>query len=167
MRPANHNYLRHNPNAVGKLFSANGTVDAGAKNLARVHKIQDIFNNSRPVDGWEITRQMRSEAKEALEHVKDSKALPPKLPGWVDQRGPLSQTLRITKSATGAASATTTTKVGGPLKVIGVVATVATIVVAEHEMEITEILYQRGDISARRRAAHITLYAGYASDFRS
>jgi hypothetical protein len=89
LRPANHNALRHNPVNSAKVLSGDGSVALDKLNAIRVHKIQDIANNSRPVDGWDITPQLRAEAKQILRHVKKNGKLPDKLPSWVDERGPL------------------------------------------------------------------------------
>lgn len=89
LAPANHGALRHNPLAVARVYSGNGTIDPQALNAARLHKIQDIAHNSMPVDGWEITPARRRSAQDMLAHVKTHGRLPVKLPQWVDESGPL------------------------------------------------------------------------------
>ena len=87
--PSNHGHLRHNPAAVARAMSGNGTIDPGILNLARLHKIQDVAHNTAAVDGWTITPQMRQEASDILAHIEKKKGLPKQLPDWVDQSGPL------------------------------------------------------------------------------
>ncbi len=88
LAPSNHSILRHNPNAPAKVFSGTGQVDDAVKNVARMHKIQDIAHNVRDVDGWKITPKLRKEAQKTLKYVEKHKRLPSKLPHWVDKSGP-------------------------------------------------------------------------------
>ena len=84
----NHNELFHNPMKVARTLSGvSGEVDLAILNLARLHKIQDIASNTRPVDGWFITDQRRAEAQKILDFVKRNGRLPKSLPVWVDAVG--------------------------------------------------------------------------------
>lgn len=98
IHPTNHNYLRHNPDAVSKVFSGDGSVDLAVKNLARMHKICDVVHNQTPVDGFVLTDSMKTEAQAILDYVALHNSLPPELPSWVDAEGPL-KTLAATTSA--------------------------------------------------------------------
>ena len=96
VNPRNHGNQRHNPVAPAKVFSGNGTVDLATKNVARLHKIQDVATNTAGLDGYpHITDRMRSEAKRILEDVRKTHRLPEKLPDWVDAPGPLTETSSV------------------------------------------------------------------------
>ena len=151
VHPSNHNSLRHNPPKVGAVYSGNGTVDPGARNIARVHKIQDVFNNSMPVDGWNITKKMRVEAEGILQHVRENQALPEKLPAWVDERGPLAKAPKMLKNSGTLFAIESAPKAGVALKALGATATVAVAALAAHEMETTEQMYDRSEIAAAQR----------------
>lgn len=84
LRPSNHGHLRHNPLKVERVFK-----DPAAKNIARVHKIQDIHHNTAGVDGWKPTPKMKKEAEVILRYIRRYKRLPKRLPSWVDKSGPL------------------------------------------------------------------------------
>jgi hypothetical protein len=87
LSPSNHNELFHNPLKVAKTLSGTGEIDHAILNVARLHKIQDIAANSRPVDGFIITDQRRAEAQKILDFVKRNGRLPKNLPVWVDAVG--------------------------------------------------------------------------------
>ena len=80
--PSNHGALRHNPLKVENALKWNGS-----KNLARLHKIQDVVYNSYQsnVDGYLITAKMKKEADVILRYVRRYKKLPKRLPYWVDE----------------------------------------------------------------------------------
>ncbi len=84
-----HGNTRHSPEAVARVYSGNGTVDPAALNKARLHKIEDIAHNTRPVDGWYPDPHLKKEAEEILRFVHENHRLPGKLPRWVDEPGPL------------------------------------------------------------------------------
>jgi len=87
LSPWNHNELFHNPLKVAKTLSGIGEVDLAILNVARLHKIQDMASNSRPVDGWFINDQRRAKAQKILDFVKRNGRLPKNLPAWVDVVG--------------------------------------------------------------------------------
>jgi hypothetical protein len=89
LSPSNHRAQRHNPEKVGRVFSGNGTVDKASRNVARVHKIQDVVTGRAPTDGHPITPAMKKEATAILTGVRETGRLPPasKLPVWVDKSG--------------------------------------------------------------------------------
>lgn len=84
-----HNRIRHNPVKAARALSGTGKIDPAKLNIARMHKIQDVAHNVKPVDGWKITAKMRQQASQLLKHVEAQGALPKRLPIWVDQPGPL------------------------------------------------------------------------------
>ena len=94
--PWNHNQIRHNPIRIARVFSGNGTVDPAALNVARLHKIQDMAVNSRPIDGWKITASRQTKANEILRFVERNGRLPKNLPTWVDKTG--IETLKLSKN---------------------------------------------------------------------
>ena len=145
VHPSNHNLLRHNPDNVGRVFSGDGTVDPAARNVARVHKIQDIYNNSRPVDGWEITPGTRTEAEQLLRSLKESKRLPARLPTWVDQPGPLIKTRLAPLPPSGASKALVFSRG------LGAITTAAAVAATVHSIEQTEQRYERRELTATQR----------------
>jgi hypothetical protein len=122
--PANHNWLRHNPSKVAKVFSGDGSVDAAVRNAAAAHKIQDVAYNSRPVDGVEITSKNRSEARKILRHVKENGKLPDKLPRWVDERGQFATKSEIVVEETAANATSAGEMLAGKIALSGAAMTV-------------------------------------------
>lgn len=94
-----HDRVRHNPPATARVLSGNGTQDLARLNRARLHKIQDVFANTRPVDGWPLTPDLKAEAKRILAHVEKHGGLPKDLPRWVDDPGPLRTVARSADDA--------------------------------------------------------------------
>jgi hypothetical protein len=88
LTPSNHNALRHNPKNVSKALSGTGKISPYKYDMARVHKIQDIYNNKAMVDGWELNSKRKREAEKLLKYLDKHKKLPKKLPVWVDSEGP-------------------------------------------------------------------------------
>ncbi len=152
VHPTNHGHLRHNPFRTAKALGGNGTVDPAKWNIARLHKIADIANNTAGVDGWQITPKMRQEAQRILDYVAKNKRLPKNLPTWVDKSGPL-----LTDRAKAIASSGSKTAAGGgageaagllsrfgPASKAGGFVTVGRIVI---EGGIATIRYANGDLS--------------------
>lgn len=89
VNPNNHNFIRHNPQRVARALSGSGQVTSEVLDLARLHKIQDMAHNVRPVDGWPLTPRMKKDAEITLRYLSRYKKLPSRLPAWVDKSGPL------------------------------------------------------------------------------
>ncbi len=128
IHPTNHGHLHHNPEAVSRALSGTGEIDPAVENVARLHKIADISINKAPVDGWEITGEMRQEARSILNYVEEHSRLPKRLPLWVDESGPLmkgatGEADAIVDAATAASTASKLSKAvrigGGALGVVG------------------------------------------------
>jgi|GEM_PF-6509920 len=160
VHPNNHNALRHNPEKVAHALSGKGVINEGVQNVARVHKIGDIYINHVPVDGWEVTPQRKKEAEVILRYVRRYKKLPTRLPEWVDAPGPLITCGK--KKAVNAAvqSAGEATKAGTKAKIVrgaGRVVTVAAVVVegavVVNRIIDTEEAYAEGTLSAQERGA--------------
>lgn len=111
LSPWNHRAQRHNPERVAKAFAGRGQPDPAVRNVARVHKLQDIATGRAPTDGHVITPNMRRNARNILKRIRTYRRLPPDnlLPTWVDQSGPGILRTRQAGPSTPAASAPCTT----------------------------------------------------------
>ncbi len=118
VHPTNHRHMRHNPLHASKALSGTGTVDPAKINITRLHKIADVAQpgSVAGTDRWEITPEMKQEAKKILDYVTKNKRLPQNLPSWVDKSGPV-----ITDRARSIAEAGTKTadKAGGTVAAAG------------------------------------------------
>ena len=92
LTPLNHGDLHHNPRKVARVWQGNRlTPPKEVMNAARLHKIQDVANNTVGKvsnDGWIINANMQKQANDILLRVSRGKGLPKHLPKWVDQSGP-------------------------------------------------------------------------------
>lgn len=155
VHPSNHGNLRHNPSAVARVWSGNGTEDLAVKNVARLHKIQDMYHNSAPVDGWRPTAELKNEAKDLLLDVGHYKKLPERLPPWVDMQGKLitgkeaqKPLMSAGKAVSKGKGATVTRGLGRAAVVVGVgVEACATV----KRIQATEEAYAEGLLSAQER----------------
>ena len=83
-----HNRIRHNPIRATRALSGTGKINPAKLNIARMHKIQDVYFNTNPVDGWKLTSKMKQQAGEIIAYANRKKGLPSRLPVWVDQTAP-------------------------------------------------------------------------------
>jgi hypothetical protein len=162
----NHRFQRHDPAAVARALSGNGTEDLAIMNAARTHLLGDITKGSAPVNGWEITAGMRAEARLMLQAVRQGKALPARLPAWLHEPGPLMVSTGAASSVSAKRAGTVakqasigmrliSPKVAKAAKVIGKVAVpvaaVAAVGVVSYEVYSAESAYAQGLISAEER----------------
>ena len=157
IHPLNHGNLRHNPFSVSKVFSGSGKIDGSALNVARMHKIQDIFNNKAVVDGWKPTLQMKKKAEAILRYAGRYKKLPVKrLPEWVDKSGPLMTGMKGGNKIKVAGLVSKTSKINRVSKItktFGKVVLPAAIV-----LDTSIVIYKVVDVEKQYNAGKINIY---------
>ena len=84
LTPLNHGDLHHNPRKVARVWQGNRLMPPKeVMNAARLHKIQDVANNTVGKvsnDGWIINANMQKQANDILLRVSRGKGLPKHLP---------------------------------------------------------------------------------------
>jgi hypothetical protein len=179
----NHRHQRHDPFAVARALSGDGSADPAIVNAARTHILSDVATGKAGVNGHEIMEEMRREAQVILRYVRRYHKLPlGRLPTWLDTPGPLipaagggdkagkstsaeNKPVMASKKPTAKlpAGSTKAAALRNAGKAAGIIAVPAAVALTAYEINATEAAYADGKTTEEERDTRHLVTAGAAA----